>query len=377
MSRGARAVGSLCGLLMMAVGLGPCALGAILYGAAHTGGPDAPSSLYRLCPSTGTAFLVGPIGFDSVNGLDFEPLTGILYGVGKRTSDGVDVLITVDPIEGQGSEVGPLVNTASWGGGGHFDLTFRDSDGTLFLLAFRQEEPCVSLFTVDTVTGIASEVGDTTTCDPGNALGAAPDDTLFHATKGAGGTLHTVDAGTGVSTPIQSIAYVGFPTLGNPRPNSMDFEPPSGSAYVAVNDGIQGEGPNYLAVLDETTGEVTHVGLTVAGLAALAWRSDASFLFGETIRPGASKDEFEWATPVEFEFVRGPFVTPADVGAYPFGLHASGAGSVLNDPDVPLQGEGAWYVLRLACPSASWSSGGTGECPPGACASGGRDANLP
>jgi hypothetical protein len=361
----------------MAAALAPCALGATLYGAAHTGGPDAPSSLYRVCPSSGAAFLVGPIGFDSVNGLDFDPLSGILYGVAKRAADGVDVLITVDPDDGHGEEVGPLVNTANWSGGGHFDLTFRDSDGTLFLLAFRQEEPCVSLFTVDTVTGIASEVGDTTTCDAGNALGSAADDTLFHATKKAGGTLHTVDAGTGVSTPIQAIVYVGFPALGNPRPNSMDFEPPSGSAYVAVNDGIQGQGPNYLALLDQSTGQVTHIGLSVAGLAALAWRDDAPMLFGQTVRGGLSKTEFVWTTPVEFEFVRGPFVTPADVGAYPLALHASGSGSTLIDPDVPLEGAGAWYLLRLACPSASWSSGGAGECPPGACASGGRDANLP
>jgi hypothetical protein len=362
---------------MTAVGMGPCALAATLYGAAHTGGPDAPSSLYRLCPSSGTAFLVGPIGFDAVNGLDFEPVTGVLYGVGKRPSDGGDVLITVDPQDGQGQEVGPLVNTASFGGGGHFDLSFRGSDGALFLLAFRQAEPCVSLFTVDPLTGLATEVGDTTTCDPGNALAAAPNDTLFQATKAAGGTLYTVDPGTGVSTPIHLLGYSGFPTLGNPRPNAMDFEPVSETAYVAVNDGIQGEGPNYLGVLDESTGEVTHVGLSVAGLGALAWDGDAPLLFGQTIRPDASKNEFIWTTPAEFEFVRGPFVTPGDIGGYSFELHASGSGSALNDPDVPPVGEGAWYILRLACPSASWSSGGDGECPPGACVSGGRDANLP
>jgi hypothetical protein len=366
------------GVLLTAVGLGPCALGATLYGAAHTGGPGAPSSLYRLCPSSGAAFLVGPIGFDAVNGLDVEPVTGVLYGVGKRPSDGEDVLITVDPRDGQGEEVGPLVNTKSFGGGGHFDLSFRDSDGTLFLLAFRQEDvQQVGLFTVNTLTGVATDVGDTTTRDPGNALGTAPDDTLFHVTKAAGGTLHTVDPGSGVSTPVLALSYSGFPTLGNPRVNTMDFEPTSETAYVGVNDGIQGEGPNYLAVLDESTGEVTHVGLSVAGLGALAWRGDAPFLFGQTIYPASSKTAFIWASPVEFEFVRGAFVTTDDIGVYSFELHAPGSGSALNDLDVPLEGEGAWYILRLACPSASWSSGGDGECPPGACVSGGRDANLP
>jgi hypothetical protein len=366
------------GALILAVaGAGPYARAATLFGAAHTGGPDAPSSLYRLCPSSGAAFLVGPVAFDSVNGLDFEPLTGVLYGVGKRPSDGEDVLLTIDPRDGQGQEVGPLVNTANWSGGGHFDLAFRESDGTLFLLAFRQQEPCVSLFTVDTLTGLATEVGDTTTCDPGNALGAASDDTIYQATKASGGTLYTVDPGTGVATPLHSLVYSGFQALGNPRPNEMEFDPSTDTAYLAINDGIQGEGPNYLAVLDESTGDVTHVGRSVDGLAALAWAGDAPFLFGQAVRPGASKDEFIWTTPVEFEFVRGPFVTAVDVGLYSYELYASDAGSVLDDPEAPPVGEGSWYLLRLTCPSASWSSGGDGECPPGACATGGRDANLP
>ena len=134
---------------------------------------------------------------------------------------------------------------------------------------------------------------------------------------------------------------------------------------------------NEAESLDETTGDVTHVGVTVAGLAALAWRSDAPLLFWQTVRPGASKSEFVSTTAVEFEFVRGPFVTAADVGLYSYELYASDTGAVLNDPETPPVGEGSWYVLRLACPSASWSSGGDGECPPGACATGGRDANLP
>jgi len=62
-----------------------------LFGAAHSGGPSAPSTLYELEPTTGAATIVGPIGFNRVGGIDFHPMTGVLYAVGERAADGVKV----------------------------------------------------------------------------------------------------------------------------------------------------------------------------------------------------------------------------------------------------------------------------------------------
>ena len=79
-------------------------------------------------------------------------------------------------------------------------------------------------------------------------------------------------------TKVVSITYVGFPQLNSPRINAMDFDPATnpatGLAHVSVNDGF-GSGPNYLGVLDPSTGDVTHVGRTVDGLDALAFTGAA------------------------------------------------------------------------------------------------------
>ncbi len=356
----------------------PAAFAGILLGAAHTGGSGAPSQLYVLCPSTGAGFAIGWIGFDAVGGLDVQPSTGVLYGVAKRATDGKNVLITIDPVSGQGREIGLLLNTATSGGGGHFDLSFRPSDAMLFLTAFRPVwPPAVGLFTVDTNSGMATELGDTTTASPGNALAFSASGTLYHANNSAGGTLFIVDQRSGVSAPSQALSYAGFPMLTNPRLNAMDMDPDSGTAWASLNDGNLGDGPSYLATLELTTGSVTHVGTTVSGLDAIAWLSDASMLFGQTIRASASKGGFEWTRPVAFEHAQGSFIASGDIGDFAFDVHGAGAGASLPAASTPDSGEGAWYLLRLSCPEASWSSGGPGECPPGACAGGARDATLP
>jgi hypothetical protein len=51
----------------------------------------------------------------------------------------------------------------------------------------------------------------------------------------------------------------------------MDFHPLTDVAYVSVNEGSGGSGPNYLGTLDPFSGIITHIGQTVNGLDALAW----------------------------------------------------------------------------------------------------------
>tara|TARA_R110002073_G_scaffold198736_4_gene357898 strand:+ start:1847 stop:2479 length:633 start_codon:yes stop_codon:yes gene_type:complete len=51
----------------------------MLYGVTGSGG--SPSSLYTINPLTGATTLVGATGTNHVTGIDFDPITGTLYGV--------------------------------------------------------------------------------------------------------------------------------------------------------------------------------------------------------------------------------------------------------------------------------------------------------
>jgi hypothetical protein len=344
-----------------------------LFGAAHPGGPSAPSTLYAIDPNTGTATAVGPIGFNRVGGIDFHPTTGVLYAVGERAPDSVTVLITIDPDSGAGTEVGPLVNSDS--GDAHFDLSFRNADGALFLLAFSPVSPCTSLFTVDPSTGTATEIGDTTTCASGDALGFSLGDTLYQSNNESGVTLFEVDPILAVSQPVATLSYIGFPTLDDPRPNAMDFDPASALAFVSVNDGRGGSGPNYLGQLNLSTGEIRHIGVSVNGLDAVAVRLAER---GPFIGALPNKTEFFWTDWLSYLYVGGEFTVAGDIGTYMFGLSGSGSGKLFQDPVLPPEQDGLWYLLRPDCDAGSWSSGGLGECAPaGACPPGGRDGSLP
>src|SRR5687768_2882423 len=93
-------------LIAAAGGAGPTG-GQELFGTAYQG-TNGIADLYQIDPTTGGSALIGSTGFERVGGIDFDPLTGQLYGFGER-DDGSDeqVLITIDPTTGAGTEVGP------------------------------------------------------------------------------------------------------------------------------------------------------------------------------------------------------------------------------------------------------------------------------
>ena len=62
-------------------------------GAAHQAG--GPSTLYAI-DGGGVATPIGAIGFAQVGGIDFDPLTGQLYGIGRRFADGERVCLLLD-----------------------------------------------------------------------------------------------------------------------------------------------------------------------------------------------------------------------------------------------------------------------------------------
>ena len=245
---------------------------AALYGAAHSGGSAAPSRFLRIDPLTGVATVIGGINFNSVGGIDVHPQTGRIFGIGKRPSDGTNVLIAIDPVTGAGTEIGPLVNAGIPGFGGLFDLSFR-SDGRLFLSGWDNTTPDSTLYVVDQTTGLATPIGGMGTLGPGNGMAYSLSDSLHHSNSPPGPQrLNLLDQSTGAATFQFPLTYSGFPPFGaTPRLNAMDTDPSTGYVWAALNDGGGGSGPNYLSTLDPRTGLVRHVGLSAPGLDALAW----------------------------------------------------------------------------------------------------------
>ena len=147
-----------------------------LFGTAYQGS-NGIADLYQIDPTTGGSTVIGSTGFERVGGIDFDPLTGQLYGFGER-DDGSNeqVLITIDPTTGAGTEVGPT-NIPNTGSLAPTDLSFR-SDGTLFAFTDGPEQ----LHTLDLMTGAATLVGNVDPFDGvGNAIAFDPTDLLFWA----------------------------------------------------------------------------------------------------------------------------------------------------------------------------------------------------
>src|SRR2546430_16595225 len=90
--------------------------------------------------ATGAGAPVGPIGFDRISGMDFEPRTGILYATGNRPGANTHVLITIDPSTGVGTEFGPTdINSINFNNTAT-DISFRTSDAALFAYLMRNSD---------------------------------------------------------------------------------------------------------------------------------------------------------------------------------------------------------------------------------------------
>ena len=245
-------------LVLLTVAAGPAMALPTIYGSAYLG-TGGPASLYTIDPTTGAATLVGAIGFNSVGGIDFDPLNGLLYGTG-RTASGTNVLISINPLTGAGTQIGAL------GIGNNVqDISFR-SDGTLFAFA-NATNSNGNIYTISTLTGAATLVGPTGFSGfSGDGLAFSPSDTLFTVNNA---DIQTVDQMTGAGTVVTNMNYVnGLGT--NERANGMDFDPATGTLWASVNNGFIASGPNYLETIDVSTGNATLIGQTQAGMDALA-----------------------------------------------------------------------------------------------------------
>jgi len=262
-----------------------------LFGIAKTGG--GPAEFWMIDPTTGAGIDIGPVGFDGCSGMDQHPQTLTVYATCQRTSDGAQVLITIDPTSGAGTEVGPTGSTDK-----NPDLSFRNSDNTLYAFVFDFGPTPQSLGTIDINSGLQTTLGVTGDIGGGNSIAFSPGDTLFHSrTFNSIPTLNTLDQNNGAFTFVTNLASgpSGVPITG-----AMDFQP--GTGILFGTSGRSGTS-EVLFTIDTNTGIITEIGPTVINIDAIAF-IDERRVGGEIIPIDttslilAGAQSFSWMIPV-------------------------------------------------------------------------------
>jgi hypothetical protein len=196
------------------------------------------SDLYRIDFATGQATLVGPIGYNDVEGLAFAP-NGLLYAVADASAgsgSGVtDFLIRIDPATGAGVLIAPLAGLAGQGvpgAGNSFELDYGlafTADGRLWL----SSDTTSLLWEVTPGTGATRLVGSTGARITG--LAARGND-LYGVSAAGSESLYRINTGTGAATLVGSLglsdrmydAGLDFDANGRLWITIDYFSPPSG-----------------------------------------------------------------------------------------------------------------------------------------------------
>jgi len=258
----------LAGLTVLIVLLGAWAASAqTIYGSAHNGA-NGQSTLYLISPTTGAATPIGPIGFLQVGALALAP-NGTLYGITSTASGGRGTaqLLTINTATGAGTVVGDTGVTLNFN-----DIAFR-SDGTLFALAGQGR----NLYTINTTTGLASEPLATGSQGAGNGLAFSSANVLYTAitrvvNNANVSELDVLNQSTGARTLAVPLDYSQFGTTES-RASGMKFDPSTSKLYAVVATvAIGGPQPQTwsLGIINISTGVVTRIGATIAGLDGIA-----------------------------------------------------------------------------------------------------------
>jgi len=255
----------LAGLTVLVVLLGAWAASAqTIYGSAHIGA-NGQSTLYLISPTTGAATPIGPIGFQQVGALAFAP-NGTLYGITSTASGGRGTarLLTIDTTTGAGTVAGDTGVTFNFN-----DIAFR-SDGALFAIA-RQGQ---NLYTINTTTGLASSPLPTGTSGAGNGLAFSSADVLYTAitrvvNNANVSELDVLNQSTGARTLAVSLDYSQFGP-NESRASGMKFDSAGRLFAVVTTFAGNGQQAKSLGIINISTGVVTPIGPTVAGLDGIA-----------------------------------------------------------------------------------------------------------
>lgn len=238
------------------------AFGQVIFGAAYVGS-SAAANLYSIDPTTGAGTLIGSTGLKQLSALDFNPTTGVLYGIGLSAVTGGYVLATINTATGASTLVGGVTV------GPFQDLAFA-GNGALYGLSGG------GLWSINPSNGAATLVSGSTAGFFGDGLSFGSGGILYESTAiNTDSDLASVSSTTGVATFINSHVFPpAYPTTLSevPRIVALGFYPGSNTMYATVFAGAGGSGDlvSFLATVDLTTGVVTNVGQTVAGMDAIA-----------------------------------------------------------------------------------------------------------
>ncbi|MFO1189251.1 MAG: PEP-CTERM sorting domain-containing protein [Alphaproteobacteria bacterium] len=209
------------------------------------------STLVELDPVTGlVTSTIGSVGF-AINGMDYDPVSGKLYGVtSNRDATGIG-LVEIDLTTGAGTRVGPV----GYGGIGSTALTELAISSTG--RAFSWGEPGEDdLYEIDLGTGLATRVGESGLGTAVHGLAFDLADTLHFIN--VGGDTYVLDLVTGAATFAYSLGQTA---------HHGDVDPDTG-LYYGLNERAD---PVLLVSIDLDAGSVQDVFGGVDGLHTLAF----------------------------------------------------------------------------------------------------------
>ncbi len=201
-----------------------------LFGTTGNGATASTSTLVEINPATGELIAtIGDVGY-LVNGLTWDARSRTLYAT-TSTNDGSfpDGLITIDLMTAAGTPVG------TGAGFGAVVCAASNSAGQVYAWWDPSED---DLVVFDTLTGLATPVGESGIGTGGQGLAFNPDDVLYLVQYG--GDTYTIDTTTGAAT---FVGTIGIPSTAH----HGDFEPKSG-LYYGID--VPGSGTKNLVVAD-------------------------------------------------------------------------------------------------------------------------------
>jgi hypothetical protein len=205
------------------------------------GGGGKFAHLVSLDPATGAVASQGGETGVALGAIAEDPTTGILYGVSTNIDPlAPGFLFTIDQVTGAATQIGDLVPPATTNTFAS-DITFTP-DGTLYGWLETSDD----LATIDKATGLATIVGNSAVST--NAVGLDSDSTgTLYLAVNTQAPLRTVSRATGAVTPgpvmTGPVSYVF---------GSIAFDPTDQLFGVQTNP--QGEFTGNLLTIDRTTG---------------------------------------------------------------------------------------------------------------------------
>jgi hypothetical protein len=222
---------------------------------------DAPiaGNLYTVNLASGTATLVGAIRLPGatsigVTGLSAHPSSGVLYGItSEKSPNSPHSLVKINGTSAAAELVGDLRVIGS-------DIAF-DANGTLYVWLPETNQ----LGTVDLSSAAVTPIGKPGPAGSPAGLAIDPGGAVYVISKGASGTLDTVDLVTGALRIGPQLTGAPFST----QINSMSFLP--SGLLLAVNSNGGNPANTRLVAINTATGAVATIGTLPDDTDALAF----------------------------------------------------------------------------------------------------------